>query len=598
MNMKKKNTTHTRGLKWGWFVLLIGLLALPYWLHHQPEMPSGTNAVIEGAYDEMQLLIDDTSFDINSGDRVIRQEIFDSMLALIQQADAFIYVDFFLWNTWQGAIPEDHRGLAEELAEALIARKRADPTLPVLVQSDPINRIYGTHEEAFYSSMSDAGIVVVFTDLDKLPDSNSIYAPPARMVVAWVKKWPRLYAWLQKARFANPLDLQGPRISAAQLGRLVLFKANHRKVLITGRSDKTVQMIVASMNPADGSSAHSNIGLFFSGELAVQALLGDLKTVQWSADNPHSVLAGSDTWSRPGEVITQITSQAKQALEAYQSNAMSNRAVILGEHAIHDRICSMLTSAGKGDHVRIALFYLSDREIIQCIKQAALNGASVRLLLDPNKDAFGREKNGIPNRPVAAELMQFSVREHVDLLLRWIDTHGEQFHTKAMSIVHADGSTEFICGSANWTRRNLKSFNMELNAYIEDQTEVNEDFDVYFDTVWGNTDGLHHSVDFSHYEENGSECMGKKMGSTGCRKYLEHVRFESCFSVIMTVLFSKMKRSVEETKKEKINKTLYFYVNRCNKQSGEADPFQLFLLSLKLKREIGYSIKQAYLMLF
>ena len=50
------------------------------------------------------------------------------------------------------------------------------------------------------------------------------------------------------------------------------------------------------------------------------------------------------------------------------------------------------------------MFYLSERKIISAIKKAHSRKVKVRLLLDPNKDAFGREKNGIPNRSVAYEL--------------------------------------------------------------------------------------------------------------------------------------------------------------------------------------------------
>ncbi len=50
------------------------------------------------------------------------------------------------------------------------------------------------------------------------------------------------------------------------------------------------------------------------------------------------------------------------------------------------------------------MFYLSERQIIKALIAAQQRGVQVRVLLDPNKDAFGREKNGIPNRQVAAEL--------------------------------------------------------------------------------------------------------------------------------------------------------------------------------------------------
>ena len=87
-------------------------------------------------------------------------------------------------------------------------------------------------------------------------------------------------------------------------------------------------------------------------------------------------------------------------------------------------------------------------------------GSRVRVILDPNKDAFGRTKNGIPNRSVATELAAASDGA---IKVRWFRTHGEQFHTKLVAMRSA---TEFwfTLGSANLTRRNLENFNLEANV--------------------------------------------------------------------------------------------------------------------------------------
>ena len=55
-----------------------------------------------------------------------------------------------------------------------------------------------------------------------------------------------------------------------------------------------------------------------------------------------------------------------------------------------------------GDSIDVAMFYLSDRDTIGALLAAAKRGVTVRVILDPNKDAFGRTKNGIPNRSVSA----------------------------------------------------------------------------------------------------------------------------------------------------------------------------------------------------
>jgi len=61
------------------------------------------------------------------------------------------------------------------------------------------------------------------------------------------------------------------------------------------------------------------------------------------------------------------------------------------------------------------------------VNKAAEAGVDVKIILDPSKDAFGREKNGIPNQPVAYELTK---KSHGKIRIRWYHTHGEQFHTK------------------------------------------------------------------------------------------------------------------------------------------------------------------------
>ncbi len=63
----------------------------------------------------------------------------------------------------------------------------------------------------------------------------------------------------------------------------------------------------------------------------------------------------------------------------------------------------------------------------------------MRVLLDPNKDAFGFEKSGLPNRQVASELIAASDGA---IKLRWYRTHGEQFHAK----LAADAAAAIGCG--------------------------------------------------------------------------------------------------------------------------------------------------------
>jgi phosphatidylserine/phosphatidylglycerophosphate/cardiolipin synthase-like enzyme len=142
------------------------------------------------------------------------------------------------------------------------------------------------------------------------------------------------------------------------------------------------------------------------------------------------------------------------------------------------------------------MFYLSERQIISALKAAHERRVKVRVLLDPNKDAFGRQKNGIPNRPVASELHAAGIP------VRWCDTHGEQCHSK-MIIKSSATQAEMILGSANFTARNLKNYNLETDIMVKGQTQaaVFQDATRYFNTAWSNLNGRHMSVDYAQYAD-------------------------------------------------------------------------------------------------
>ena len=171
---------------------------------------------------------------------------------------------------------------------------------------------------------------------------------------------------------------------------------------------------------------------------------------------------------------------------------------LLTEGKIKARLLAALARCGKDCSVRMAMFYLSDREVIAGLLGAANRGGEVLLLLDPNKDAFGRRKNGIPNRPVAQELVEKSQGK---IQVRWYGTHGEQFHPK-LTMISLPGEAVLIGGSANLTRRNLDDLNLEacLEVTAPANSQVVREATGYFDRVWRNHDGVY-SLDFSEFAE-------------------------------------------------------------------------------------------------
>ena len=480
------------------FFLLLALspLALPFMMVEQPGMPPGAHCESEWyAMNEsdVELLIDSTAWDPRKEERVIKQEIFDELLDMIERADRFIVLDFFLWNHFQGTIPEDHRRLSTELALALVKKKQSNPNLPVLVLTDPINRIYGDMAPSFFEEMKEAGVEVVYTYLWGLPDSNWIYGTNARFYSRLVPNTDKEGSFVNKPMVSNPFIVDGPKISLKQAGNLLFFKANHRKVAVTCSHSEGLDLLVCSFNPADGSSAHSNVAARIRGPIALEALESELQLIRWSHESayPDSLLP---------KAIDQIESIASQLPR--NAGGGSVKAKWITEEAIRETLIRMLNEATAGDDVMIALFYLSDRGVVEAIKQAARNGAKVRMVLDANRDAFGRKKNGIPNRTVAAELRKLGADYNLSIL--WADTHGEQFHTKILAIHNPlTGKNQLCLGSANWTRRNLADLNLEANVLIDGSELSMQQFKSYFEVIWNNSDGLQYTLDFSAWEETG-----------------------------------------------------------------------------------------------
>jgi phosphatidylserine/phosphatidylglycerophosphate/cardiolipin synthase-like enzyme len=175
---------------------------------------------------------------------------------------------------------------------------------------------------------------------------------------------------------------------------------------------------------------------------------------------------------------------------------------IATEGAIRAQLLDRFDSTRRGDAIDVAVFYLSDRGVIEALLAAAERGVAIRVLLDPNKDAFGFEKSGIPNRQVASELISAS---DSGIRLRWYRTHGEQFHVK-LAAVRRDGRLWFTLGSANFTRRNLADYNLEANALVETPADgaLGREITSWFDQLWSNhPGGTEYSADADVYAEPG-----------------------------------------------------------------------------------------------
>jgi len=446
---------------YGFFALWL-LVAL--WNLYKP-LPPGTNVrgeIVETPVSQLRFLSDVTGADV-FGAPIVHQQIFDEVLRTVGEARQYIVLDFFLFNAQRGAQADTatHRALSAELRDALLARKRALPGLTILLIVDPVNEVYGSLPSADLATLRGAGIDVVRFDLDPLRDPNFLYSALWRMTTKWWSGDGQGDPWL-----ANPLDSGPEQVSFGAWARLLNFKADHRKVLIADDGRGGLTGIVTSANPHDASSLHSNVALKISGPALAPLLESELALARssgWHTGWEPPPLAPAANIANPAEAA---------------------RVQVLTEGQIGAAILRNVGSTRVGDSIDIAMFYLSDRNIIEALIAAAKRGVGVRVILDPNKDAFGHEKNGIPNRSVASELVAASDGA---IKVRWFRTHGEQFHTKLVAL-HTQDEFWFTLGSANLTRRNLDDFNLEANVGVgvPPASELATSVNSWFDMLWTN----------------------------------------------------------------------------------------------------------------
>jgi len=137
-------------------------------------LPEGTSFEGEVYYvDEgsVEFLYDLTYLD-GAGEKVHEQVIFDRIFDLIDSAEKFILIDMFLF----GADENAYRNLSEELASHLIEKKNSNPEIKINLISDEYNTVYGSYIPPFFKDLEENGIGVVYTNMNRMRDSNPIYS--------------------------------------------------------------------------------------------------------------------------------------------------------------------------------------------------------------------------------------------------------------------------------------------------------------------------------------------------------------------------------------------------------------------------------------
>ncbi|MDF2815553.1 MAG: phospholipase [Paenibacillus sp.] len=398
----------------------------------------------------------------SDGQTIQEQNIFERVYKAIDEAKQFIVVDMFLYNGYYKK-EQSFPPLSQTLTDKLIAQKKKYPQMSIVVITDAINTSYGSHPSPELERLQAAGIETVLTDVDPLRDSTPLYS-------AWWRIFAQWFGQSGNATLPNGMANRAPDMTTRSYLKLLNVKANHRKVIVT---EQTV--IVPSANAHDASFYNSNSAIEVRGDLIGDVLESEQAAIRMS-DSSVKLPQYNPVGPNNGNIQVRLLTEGK----------------------ILDHVRKDLSEAGADDTIWMGMFYLADRQVVRQLLKASDRGAQIRLILDPNENAFGSEKIGIPNRPVASELLKKSGNR---IQVRWYNTTKEQYHTKLM-VIESKEHAVIHNGSANFTSRNLDDLNLETNLKVVAPTEskVATEVNEYFRRLWNN-EGAAFTLDYTEYQE-------------------------------------------------------------------------------------------------
>ncbi|WP_211747412.1 phospholipase D family protein [Paenibacillus sp. Marseille-Q4541] len=448
-----------------WFVL-INIVWLAAVIVYQMNKPLPPGVAYEGQIHNVSDVefLTDLTYPSSDGSMKHEQQIMKRMEKVVSEAEQFLVIDLFLFNNYQHT-DQKFPQASERFTNLLINKKKDNPAMEMVFITDEVNTNYNSHPNALLERMKQHGIRVVVTDVDSLRDPTPIYSAVWRTYFQWFGQSGT--GWLP-----NLMASDGPDVTLRSYLKLLNVKANHRKLVASEKS-----AIVSSANVHDPSIYHSNIAFEVSGNI-----IGDMLKAE------QAVLDMSGGGQLPTFTPSPVNEQGSTQVRYLTEGKVANYAL------------DLMNEAEKGDTLWMGMFYLADRDIKSSLLDAASRGVSVKLILDPNENAFGQKKIGIPNRPVAQELVDESKGQ---IEIRWYNTTKEQYHTKLLYLSRSNGPQLILGGSTNFTPRNLNNYNLENDLYIEapENSKVATQVNGYFQRLWTNKDA-EYTLDLAEYKDD------------------------------------------------------------------------------------------------
>jgi phospholipase D-like protein len=367
-------------------VFLLAWLALIFWNSAKP-LPPGTHIVSQTS----RLSESDVDF-LHSEPQ--REDILAREVSMVDFAEQLIVLD---------RSPVDR-----ELAQHLLARKRARPNLKIVLVTDPGNEAYGGTPAQYLTALEQAGVMVARVRLERLRDSNPLYSGLWRLLLGW---------------WSEPFDEAPGRVTLATWSRMCNAKADQRQLVVADDGSGGWSAMVGS--------APAPAALVLRGSLARAMIASELQIAAWSADDDRLPPTPPMDLRGVGSIDARF----------------------LTEGAIQTALLDAIGASGRDDQISMAVENLGDRRLVTASLHAAARGARLQVLLD---------RDLIPNQAAAGELLRDGGGR---IEVRWYPTGQAASSPRLLAVRHRD-DVWINLGSANFTRRNLGDLNLESGVEL------------------------------------------------------------------------------------------------------------------------------------
>ena len=343
----------------------------------------------------------------------------------------------------------------------------------IALLTDRMSTRYGGVNSESLNAQRKVGTLVIETDMNAMPDSDLFYSSFWRPFISW---WGNSQngGWL-----SDPIGRSAGKFTLRSW--LTFFNAKMNKshfIFVdapTGKTEK-LPVLFASSDISAGRGSTGAVALEVDDKLWAEL-------------------------SRSAGLIANISASGLPSFSGTDIDDASGtlRARMLDFTHAHEQIIAHIKNLQQTDQLSIAMRFVSDRDVVSALKDAANRNVNIRVILDPNEEYFGHKLHGIPNRPVAKE---FTSNIGGGIEVRWCDPRKLPCESRMM-LGKSATSTFLMVGGADLTGRDIGGYNIVSEVMVESTHDftASKDAEAYFNKMWMN-DGGDYTVPYENFADD------------------------------------------------------------------------------------------------